>query len=85
MSEKHSPLQLVWGLLLVLAGVGVFFRTPQVMPDIEKIEQFANVGGFIRFCFYFIGLLLVGGGLKKIVAYVKANHSTPRSKNQRNG
>jgi len=55
------------------------------MPDIEKIEQFANVGGFIRFCFYFIGLLLVGGGLKKIVDYVKANHSTPRSKNQHNG
>jgi len=66
MPENRSALQLVWGILLVAVGVGVFFRIPQVMPQIEKIEVFSGAAGFIRFCFYFIGIVLIGGGSKKI-------------------
>ncbi len=66
MTDNRSALQLVWGILLVAAGVGVFFRIPQVMPQIEKIEVFSGAGVFIRFCFYFIGIILIGGGSKKI-------------------
>jgi hypothetical protein len=36
------------------------------MPQIAEIEQFANVTGVIRFCFYFIGIMLIGGGAKKL-------------------
>jgi uncharacterized membrane protein len=63
---KNKNIQIIWGIVLVLAGVGVFFRIPQVMPEIQKIEQFSSAIFFIRFCFYFLGVLLIGGGAKKI-------------------
>jgi hypothetical protein len=58
--------QMIWGIALTLAGIGVFFRIPQVMPKIEKIEFFNSAMYFIRFCFYLLGVLLVWGGTKKI-------------------
>ena len=64
--RNRIVVQIIWGIALTLAGIGVFFRIPQVMPRIEKIEQFASVMFFIRFSFYLLGALLVGGGLKKI-------------------
>ena len=66
---------MIWGIALVLAGVGVFFRVPQVMPAIESIEAFSSSFAllFIRFCFYFIGVLLIGGGSKKIYQYVRGS------------
>ncbi len=64
--KNKTVVQLIWGIALVLAGIGVFFRIPQVMPKIAKIEQFSGVMFFIRFCFYLIGILLIGGGSKKI-------------------
>lgn len=66
MSDTRNMVQLIWGAALVLAGVGVFYRIPQVMPRIATIEQFAAIQIFIRFCFYFMGVLLIGGGAKKI-------------------
>jgi len=67
---KNKPgIQLVWGVALTLAGIGVFFRIPQVMPRIEQIQQFSSVMFFIRFSFYLLGVLLVGGGLKKIYGH----------------
>ena len=63
---KNKNIQIVWGVMLVLAGIGVFFRIPQVIPEIQKIEHFSSVIFLIRFCFYFLGVLLIGGGAKKI-------------------
>lgn len=63
---KNKNIQIVWGVVLVMAGIGVFFRIPQVMPEIQKIEPFSSAIFFIRFCFYFLGVLLIGGGAKKI-------------------
>ena len=63
---KNKNIQIVWGVVLVLAGIGVFFRIPQVMPEIQKIEHFFSAIFFIRFCFYLLGVLLIGGGAKKI-------------------
>ena len=77
-NPKKTFLQRAWGVVLVLAGVGMFFRIPQVMPKIEKIEQFSSVIFFIRFCFYFIGVLLIGGGSKKIYdSYQKLEGRNP--------
>jgi len=64
--EKNKNIQIVWGVVLVLAGIGVFFRIPQVMPEIQKIEHFSSAIFLIRFCFYFLGVLLIGGGAKKL-------------------
>lgn len=64
--KNKVVVQIIWGIVLTLAGIGVFFRIPQVMPRIEEIKQFASVMFFIRFSFYLLGILLIGGGLKKI-------------------
>jgi hypothetical protein len=69
--KRKSILQVIYGLALTLAGIGVFYRVPQVMPKIEQIKQFSSMVGFIRFSFYLMGVLLVGGGLKKIVVNYK--------------
>ena len=66
MEKSKSHFQLVWGIVLVLAGVGVFFRIPQVMPKIKTIEYFASVIGFIYFCLYLLACLLIFGGARKI-------------------
>lgn len=66
MNSRKIITQMIYGIALVLAGVGVIFRIPQVLPQILKIEQFASIKGFIYFCFYFMAVILIGGGLKKI-------------------
>ncbi len=53
----------------MVAGIGVFFRIPQVMPEIEKIGYFEPALVFIRFCFYLMGILLIGGGIRKLYRY----------------
>jgi hypothetical protein len=64
--QKHL-FHIAWGCALAIIGVAVFFRIPEVMPQIEQIEYFSSVLGFVRFCFYLLGVLLIGGGVKKIV------------------
>jgi len=73
MEDKKNTLQLIWGTLLVLAGIGVFFRIPQLMPKIKKIEQFSSYMFiyFIYFCFYLVGILLIVGGGRKIYNHLK--------------
>jgi hypothetical protein len=67
MTDKQvNPAQRIWAVALILAGLGVLYRIPQVMPNIEQIPLFAAAPGFTRFCFYFIGLFLIGGGCKKL-------------------
>ena len=64
-----SQIQLVWGVMLVLAGIGVIYRIPQVIPQLRQIEQHAAAIGFIYFCAYFIAVALIVGGGKKIYRY----------------
>lgn len=70
-SRKTRSRQVVWAILLILAGLGVFYRIPQVMPKIQEIQMFAGASGFIRFCFYFMGIFLVGGGCKKLYQHYR--------------
>ena len=71
MADKKNTLQLIWGVLLVLAGIGLFFRIPQLMPGIKNIEQFAPFIYFIYFCFYLLAILLIAGGGRKVYTYLK--------------
>jgi cobalamin biosynthesis protein CobD/CbiB len=73
--DRKAQFQLVWGILLVMAGVGLLFRIPQVMPQIRQIEYFSGVIPFIYFCFYFMALFLIAGGAKKIYANYKKGTS----------
>ncbi|MFO8085303.1 MAG: hypothetical protein R6U27_13405 [Desulfobacterales bacterium] len=66
MKKEKNTFQLIWGIALVIMGIGVFYRLPQVWPNIEQIDIFRQVLPFIRFCFYVMGIMLIGGGAKKI-------------------
>ncbi len=66
MKKENKTFQLIWGIALILMGFGVFYRLPQVWPDIQKIEIFSSILPFIRFCFYVMAIILIGGGSKKI-------------------
>ena len=74
MADKKNKFQFIWGVLLLLAGIGVFFRIPQVMPEIKKIEHFTRYIFFIYFCFYLIGILLIAGGGRKIYNHLKRSN-----------
>jgi hypothetical protein len=73
---SNSLVQLIWGATLVAVGIAVFFRIPQVMPQLAQMGQSATTTGFIRICFYIMGILLVGGGAKKIIHCLRWNRSS---------
>ncbi len=61
-----------YGIVLVAVGIGVFFRIPEVMPEVEAIEFFANKIGIVKFCFYTLGsLLILAGGIRVFKNYKK--------------
>ncbi|WP_321493234.1 hypothetical protein [uncultured Desulfobacter sp.] len=61
-----------YGIILIVVGIAVFIRVPQVIPQIETIEFFKNKIGIIRFCLYFLGFLLVlAGGIRVFKNYKK--------------
>ena len=70
MSDKNNKVQVIWGIALMLMGIMVLFRIPQVMPRIKQIESFSTSIGFIRFCFYFMAVMLIAGGGKKLYRYM---------------
>lgn len=71
-SGRKNKNQLIWGIALALVGLAVFVRIPQVMPELEKFHYFSGATGFIRVCFYLMGIILLGGGIKKIVHYFQS-------------
>lgn len=75
-ANKKSNIQLIWGIALILVGLAVFFRIPQVMPELAKIQQFAGTVGFIRICLYLMGIILIGGGIKKLVCYYQLSQKS---------
>lgn len=70
-SKNINRFQIAWGIILIVTGMGVFYRIPQVMPQISEIESFKSVIPFIKFCFYLIGIILLGGGIQKVYKNIK--------------
>ena len=64
-------IQLIWGAALLAMGVGLMFKIPQVMPRIKTIEYYVRMAPFIRFGLYLIGIILIGGGAKKLYTHLK--------------
>lgn len=64
-----QPVQLIWGIALVLMGLAFFFRISEIMDRIAGIEHFASVRVFLRIGFYLMGIILVGGGVQKILGF----------------
>ena len=75
MSEKKSTIQLVWGIALAAAGIGLFFRFPERIPQLlETYGSFAAMKYFVYFVCYLVAILLVIGGSRKIYDYFKASN-----------
>ena len=79
--QPKQNVQMIWAAALILAGVAVFFRIPQVMPQLAQMWQSEITLWAFRICFYLMGILLIGGGIKKIVQFFhrEANGSQPRT------
>lgn len=71
MADQKNNIHLVWGVALLLAGLGVFYRIPQVMPRLEEMAYFSSGTFFVRLCFYLIGGILIAGGSKKIYRHFR--------------
>ena len=74
MSDNRNVFQLVWGAVLTAAGVGVLVFLPQRMEQIRQLRQadpFSFDMLFLWFCFGLLGVLLIGGGLRKIFGHFK--------------
>jgi hypothetical protein len=75
--SEPSPRQLVWGLALMAAGVGVFMALPARMAQIatlRRAEPYSLDMLFLWFCFGMLGVLLVAGGARKIWAWFHKTH-----------
>lgn len=71
MKAHRDWFQLVWGTLLAMAGAGVFYRIPEVIARVKTIPVFSGgVIYFIYFCFYLLGILLILGGVRKILIHL---------------
>jgi len=64
MARKNALIQLIWGFVLISAGIMMFIHIPQKLAEIR--QHFSSGIFFLRFCFYMISILLVFGGIKKI-------------------
>ena len=64
MARKEALFQLIWGIALTCAGVGMFLKIPQKMTEIR--QDFSSGIFFFHFGLYMISVLLIVGGGKKI-------------------
>lgn len=74
-NSSKQKAQLIWATALILMGVAVIFRIPQVVPKLAEMGQSATTIGFVRICFYVIAFLLVGGGIKKVMNHFKMDEN----------
>ncbi len=72
--SKRST-QLIWGIALVLAGVGMFVYIPQRTAELAQSSHFFGNIVVARVCLYLMAAILVGGGAKKIISYFKSKPS----------
>jgi len=74
MRSKQNHFQLIWGTALTLAGIGVLVILPHRMEQIRQLrgaEPYAFDMLFLWFCFGLLGVLLIGGGLRKILTHFR--------------
>ena len=59
-----------YGIILIAVGLGVFYRIPQVILQVETIEFFRQKILLIKFSFYILGgLLILAGGIRMYKNY----------------
>ena len=74
--RTRNAYQLVWGIALVLAGLGVFVRISQIMPKLmQQFPALTNSPAMIKIGFYLMGIILLGGGFQKIIRFFHASQA----------
>lgn len=84
-SRKTSLFQTIWAWLLILAGLGVFIRTFQQGPMLDSVAGNPSTALFIRICFYIMGILLIGGGIKKLYGRFKQPYADKATSDDNSG
>jgi len=69
--SSKSNIQLIWGAALILVGISVFFKVPLVVPKLKTMGLTQATIGFFSVCLYIIGIVLVGGGVRKWMQHFK--------------
>ena len=75
MNENQRYFQLIWGAALTAAGIGVLVILPHRMEQIRQLRQAGPYDVdmlFLWFCFGLLGVLLIGGGLRKIYSQFRS-------------
>ena len=75
MPLAKSNIQLLWGFAYILAGLSVFYNFHKRLPEIVEFSQSLSFIWSIRIAFYIIGIILIGGGILKVVNYFKQKQS----------
>ncbi len=79
--ELKTRVQLVWGVALLLAGIGVFFVLPERLAQLKAAGRTDFFILFTRLSLYLIAVMLIGGGAMKIYTQVSgksAGEDEPR-------
>ncbi len=72
MNNNRSLPQLIWGLALAFVGISMFIAIPQKVEQINHMEQYSSSAMFfVKLCFYLISILLTGGGIRKIIFFLR--------------
>ena len=66
MGKNKAIFQVIWGVLLILMGIALIFRTPFVMERIVQIEYYARIKWLVRIILYITAVMLIGGGSRKL-------------------
>lgn len=70
MSDSKHSLHIVWGVLLFIAGFGMFVTIPGRIREIQEAGQY--IFG-LRFGLYVVSVLLMIGGGKKIYDFTRGS------------
>ncbi|MBT3311901.1 MAG: hypothetical protein HN931_05250 [Desulfobacterales bacterium] len=68
MDNNNRSVQLVWGIAILVVGLMMFLNIPAKMNQISNQLQGLSSSklNLIRFSFYMISTILIGGGTKKL-------------------
>ena len=73
-NQPKNHLQLVLAGVLISVGVAVILEIPRKMAQLEQLYQSSAKIWAFKVCFYLLGIMLVGGGIKKAVQYFLPNN-----------
>jgi predicted nucleic acid-binding Zn ribbon protein len=71
--QQKNHVQLIWAGVLISAGIAVVLEIPGKMSQLAQLWHSSATIWAFRICFYLIGILLVGGGIRKIIQYFQPN------------